>query len=937
MEFTQNLYPVNDNSKSPLSYLLQETSFLNHASSTLLDPSNQQQHQPPIPPSTTTTTTTNTTTTSSTSNTTNATTIPDFDDSVMWEDELPFPSDLASLDAGVLSKVRRRKRQPKNCSFCRRRKLKCDREHPCSNCVKRNIESTCTYANEPNEHDYRQQSDMSTSISPTNLVTTEAFSQTSIPRIPPKDLKQPRLISRKAVKFSDFNPAQLEDPTQASELKKRLDKMEMLVLSMLQAKNSTEGSLSSNSTPESEDKNSSPLDSSRNPSTASSASVNSTQSSAANARNHLSKARDSLGMLKLAKSGNSIYHGDTHWHALFSEIEQLEDLICNLSLKHKTQATANAATGIRVPVNEKEDLAPFPFMSAGGSKLNPLDVLATIPSKAMCDTLIQRYFDIFESCFCLVHQPVFEKEYAEFWANPTSTELIWVSVFLGMLVLALQSYSPETVPESFRGNPRKAWLVWMEGLEVCAIQGRILLKPALNNVRSALLWIMAQANYHSKWEWVDSCATAISMVIRMAQSMGLHRDPTWFAMSLYEAEQRRRIWAVVQYLDLHASVIQGLPCIISHFGTDVEPPANLNKDDFSLDMAKMPQELPLTTRTTASFTIMRSRMVRWLAKVLEDSAGIGPDAVKVSFEQVLELHHNIRTTFTDAPEYLSKSVLKGSNANCPPDLLVQRLWYEIDYLRTLHALHRYYGALGMADVKYRRSREESLYASVRLLLLQEWCFKSEEGIQMRQLFDWVCHNFLLSHFFHATVYVSLALIDHFDTFSVDQRLEQIRLVTLSRSIFVESLAYSGRFEALCTLLCILVDKVHAISKMTVKERAEILRQREVRKQNFAYNSTFNAPSQPLNKGMTMNLDATDSTISFEYFSTLTPGAFTSLNTPDTPRAWFQEIADGGFKSLDPLQNGNGIDSGNGNGNGIGGIGDMDLSQLNPYYQMPQFQ
>lgn len=923
MEFPQNLYPVvDDNSKSPLSYLLQDPSFLNPASSTLLDPSNQQ--TVPLPQSTTTATTT-----------ANATNIPDFDDSVMWEDELPLPSDLASLDAGALSKVRRRKRQPKNCSFCRRRKLKCDREHPCSNCVKRNIESTCTYANEPNEHESHRTSDLSTSISPTNLVNTEAYNLNSIPRIPPKDLKQPRLISRKAVKFSDFNPAQQEDPTQASELKKRLDKMEMLVLSMLQEKHSTEGSLSSNSTPESEDKNSSPLESSRHTSTTSSASFNSsTPSSAANARKHLTKARDSLGMLKLAKSGNSIYHGDTHWQGLFSEIEQLEDLICNLSLKHKTQATANAATGIRMPVNEKEDLAPFPFMSAGGSKMNPLDVLATIPSKAVCDTLIQRYFDIFESCFCLVHQPVFEKEYAEFWANPTSTELIWVSVFLGMLVLALQSYSAETVPESFRGNPRKAWLVWMEGMEVCATQGRILFKPALNNVRSALLWIMAQANYQSKWEWVDTCATSISMVIRMAQSMGLHRDPTWFAMSLYEAEQRRRIWAVVQYLDLHASVIQGLPCIISHFGTDVEPPANLNKNDISPDMAKMPQELPLTTRTAASFTIMRARMVRWLAKVLEDSAGIGPDAVKVSFEQVLELHHNIRTTFTDAPEYLSKSVLKGSNANCPPDLLVQRLWYEIDYLRTLHALHRYYGALGMADVKYRRSREESLYASVRLLQLQEWCFKSEEGIQMRQLFDWVCHNFLLSHFFHATVYVSLALIDHFDTFSVDQRLEQIRLVTLSRSIFVESLAYSGRFEALCTLLCILVDKVHAISKMTVKERAEILRQKEVRKQNFAYNSTFNAPSQPLNKGMTMNLDATDSTISFEYFSSLTPGAFTSLNTPDTPRAWFQEIAEGGFKSMDSMQNGNGID--NGNGNGIGGIGDMDLSQLNSYYQVQQF-
>jgi hypothetical protein len=44
------------------------------------------------------------------------------------------------------SKVIKRNRQPLSCLPCRQRKLKCSRQQPCETCVKRNDESSCTYA-----------------------------------------------------------------------------------------------------------------------------------------------------------------------------------------------------------------------------------------------------------------------------------------------------------------------------------------------------------------------------------------------------------------------------------------------------------------------------------------------------------------------------------------------------------------------------------------------------------------------------------------------------------------------------------------------------------------------------------------------------------------------------------------------------------------------
>lgn len=44
------------------------------------------------------------------------------------------------------NKVIKRNRQPLSCLPCRQRKLKCSRQQPCETCIKRNDESSCTYA-----------------------------------------------------------------------------------------------------------------------------------------------------------------------------------------------------------------------------------------------------------------------------------------------------------------------------------------------------------------------------------------------------------------------------------------------------------------------------------------------------------------------------------------------------------------------------------------------------------------------------------------------------------------------------------------------------------------------------------------------------------------------------------------------------------------------
>ena len=632
-----------------------------------------------------------------------------------------------------------------------------------------------------------------------------------------------------------------------------------------------------------------------------------------------SKARESLGMLKLDKSGKSIYHGDTHWASLFTEMQQLEFLVKKLQIS-KNMAKSNNMCEFFKADEANEESGPGAFFIPGGSKMSPMDVLNTIPSRSICDLLIARYFEFCEPCFRIVHQPVFLQEYNEFWECSTGAELVWVSLFLNMITLALQSYLPENLPAIFRGDARKTWKIWLEGSEVCAYLGKMTLKPGLNNVRSMLIWILVQAEVCSKGHWLEQASLTISMTVRMCQSMGLHRDPKWFDISPYEAEERRRIWFVVQYFDTYCSMTQGLPSLIRATGVDVNLPTNINENDIMPSYEHEPMPTPLTTRTTSSFTIYRARMMRWLSQVLDVSSVVGPQAVKISYESVLEIHGSIQRSFNETPLYLSKSVLDSAGESLPPDQLMERLWYEIDYLRTILVLHRYFAALGMDDEKYRRSREETLAASFRMLQLQEWLIKAPESKRVRDIFSWFHWFFLTPYFLHASLYNCVALIDHYDTFTSQQQVKQIHLVEIALSNFQENKQVAKNCSRLTFMLEAMVSRVREISQMTKQERAELKQQKMQREQVH----TFNIRLPRFNLGMAVERETNPREPSKLDFQT--PDATMSQDFPvgvfSPSAALWDPFAEEKSAALDSSRN---------------DALDISMAQFDSYYMTPQFQ
>lgn len=673
--------------------------------------------------------------------------------------------------------------------------------------------------------------------------------------------------------------------------------------------------------------------------------------------------RESLGMLKLDMSGKSVYHGDTHWGSLITEIDEVAQILGKLK-----------AQSIRISeAHDSEPTFPNPMRSrpgaeggnanngdepqtATGSRENPADistggcfvnnsyfaslqssdnymkVLDTIPNRQQCDMLLERYFSSFNCIFPIVNMTTFFEEYKAFWADPPTSEISWVALFLAMLCLGLQSYGPNSMYirpskksgaspfsglteaetnsvfiEPFRDTPELYWNIWLEGAEYCANSWKLNFKPSLVNIRAMLLITLCQHPASFDFDWMDQSWIDIAPIVRIAQTMGMHRDPQWFALDEYEREERRRVWYLLQYFDVYQTLLQGLPMLIRTGTMDVEFPAHTNLDDVAKRCQYFDSQVssnisqrdsannnnnnntankqsssntsnhsspgssainngyppihsePLSVHTEMSFFLARSGMAMLSAQIYNITTSL--ETPNLPYGQLLALDSKIRLMFNRAHQYLTKSVLDediSDNNNNDDDediseeaeenankgtgasglnkydndvVLLERFLYEIDYLKAVMVLHRKYSARGLDNIKYRRSREETVYSAEQMLKLQEWFYRSQASAKIRTRFSYIVTKLISPHFIHSTILLALYSIGNFDSYPLHAARAHLKRIETSCNISMDIGQKTGDIYVAkhVHFLIVLLQEAKSVFNMTPEQREELKQERLRRK------------------------------------------------------------------------------------------------------------
>ncbi|KAF2103639.1 hypothetical protein NA57DRAFT_50511 [Rhizodiscina lignyota] len=172
---------------------------------------------------------------------------------------------------------------------------------------------------------------------------------------------------------------------------------------------------------------------------------------------------------------------------------------------------------------------------------------------------------------------------------------------------AITAMSPDEVQQSFGEEKLCLILRYRSGFEQALTGADFLHSNELIFLQAYTIFLICR-NDDARISWILT-----GLVVRMAQTLGLHRDGSHFELNPFEIEMRRRLWWQIRILDSRASDDHGSDSITGQF--DTRMPLNLNDEDISPEMISFPKSKVGCTETT--FGLIRFEVIALLRKIQE--------------------------------------------------------------------------------------------------------------------------------------------------------------------------------------------------------------------------------------------------------------------------------------------------------------------------------
>ncbi|KAL4908080.1 hypothetical protein BDW74DRAFT_189360 [Aspergillus multicolor] len=533
----------------------------------------------------------------------------------------------------VIERPGKRRRRPKvSCSLCRLRKIKCDRERPCSNCL-RSRTGECIY-------DDLEPSSLSSGQQPT----------------PPAE----SLTSATGASRTPSRPSSLAAESGRDDETTRLrSKIHQLEEQLARTTRPAHGAYTN---------------------------IEAT-SSHISGTFHLHYKRDPEHPEPIA-CGFSLKTrllGQSHWAV--SIAYSARDLFKSLELC--IHEFSDACIGIekckalarRIKAQRTPSWPPLP---------------SVLPSRLICDRLVERFLRRTESLYRILHIPTFYKKYEKLWSSKTEQDLDFAIQLKLVLAIGAVTYDDQF---SLRTSATQ-WIyeaqIWMSGpkykarLNIEAIQTSLLLLVAQEQVRVGgdVAWVSAGA------------------LLRKAIYMGLHRDPSHLPQrTVYAAEMYRRLWNTILEVNLQSSLSYGGAPLISLSDYDTVPPGNFDDEQLQ-DKEPTPKSDHEMTQSSFAIALRRTLPQRLaVVKFLNDLASPG------TYKQTLQIDTELRAAYRELCQTLR--TLINSTASLSS---FQHQTEMVDFLmqRYFSALHAPYFGPSLHGTTYAFSRKLIVDSSLKI-------------------------------------------------------------------------------------------------------------------------------------------------------------------------------------------------------------------------------
>lgn len=327
----------------------------------------------------------------------------------------------------------------------------------------------------------------------------------------------------------------------------------------------------------------------------------------------------------------------------------------------------------------------------------PLEI--GFPARDVADAMVNLYFASFESTHRVLHGPTFRAEYQQYWDSPESA-----SIELRLKILMVSGIGSSLHDHGNTGNAlNNADLVhqWIRAAQNWLSGPLEKDRLSINGLQLYCLTILARQMFSVGGDliWIST-----GSLVQRAMQMGLNRDPKYLpAMTPLQAELRRRLWATILELVVQSSLDSWMPPRISFDEFDTEPPSNINDGDLDQSTTVIqPHPMSTSTQTSIQLALLETLPVRLGIVQYLNNLHSEP-----SYPRVLELSREL----TKAIQACA-STTKQDSEHCTP--FRRNL---LDYLLRRFAipLHMSFSSQSRAEPSYHHSLRASLDAAVAII------------------------------------------------------------------------------------------------------------------------------------------------------------------------------------------------------------------------------
>ncbi|KXH47602.1 hypothetical protein CNYM01_09453 [Colletotrichum nymphaeae SA-01] len=290
---------------------------------------------------------------------------------------------------------------------------------------------------------------------------------------------------------------------------------------------------------------------------------------------------------KLVKDdGRERYVSGTFWEALHTE-NDLDDGVISEDDSEFEEPTSSS----------RSELVQYSLLSTSGAQ--EADTYSLHPPRNQRLEAWQLYNTNVHPVATVLHIPSIEPAVLEAMHNPQNLAAPLEALLFVIYIGAVNSLSDDECAARFGSAQCDLLGKFRRGADAAFARARLMVTDDMLTLQAFVVYLITLRCRDPTYSW-----SMTGLAVRLAQSLGMHRDGTTFNLPPFEAEMRRRLWWNICILDTPAS--EDYSCssgLLELSSFDSRPPINVNDGDLYPGMTEYPSESKGIT--TMSFTAAR--------------------------------------------------------------------------------------------------------------------------------------------------------------------------------------------------------------------------------------------------------------------------------------------------------------------------------------------